>query len=968
MEDGCSSESQWAIDFTSHKNHGRKCLHVNTTSDDSAVRCCSESQQTCSSQDANQKCYGKAKTHAEAEAICDADGKRLCSRDELENDNCCKTGCMYDLLTTWTNEACRGADHVNSNQSLYLDHPFQTDESNYDFGLTTRYQWCGFRSAGKANHVTECEAPKEECPTQCGRPAHTFYGRMFCETINGHRMVDPSKCNFPKGPGPERHCEATKPCLGYDTETPAEMGQNCTTTCGFAGAELQGRLWCHNDPSAHDKLAGKTAAAETLIGVELTTNPADVDTKVTGYKEVPLKDCEYWKLPVPDIPTQACPITPPCVKWVTKKPSELSKTCNAECGFKGNVLQGKVFCQEVESGKKVADSKCGYWKLLKPDVPTETCPATPACVEFKTSKPSEACTTTCSFNGTTLFGDVWCEETVSGTKVTDAKCTHWNQTKPEKLSKKCPATPTCVEWKTHEAPEPCADNCGFKGDVKKGSALCTQVGVLQKIVDDKKCTFWNLQKPSVPLKTCPALPACVEWSTSNSTQTCKTTCGTAATTLKGKSFCKETVSGSTVADSKCSFSGNGASNAGDKPLVPSKSCPKTEICAKWVTVESTVECTSTCGYAGGTFNGSVHCAAQDGAQQVSDSICDFWSLKKPDEPTKTCPAQESCRRFGVETPVEQGQSCPQTCDYPSSTLTGSVTCCKVGPGGDGPLTNCTPSASGDACHDSWANAQVASKPKPPTETCDAAAKCVSFVETSAEPCPTGCGMDAVTNEGTVACHETKSQSLVADAQCFAQNLTKPEVMVLKCDATAACVTPSPTAVPTLATLAPTATPTATPTASPTTAAPTQALWDIEVTTRYQHYNGPSCNEYSDAEFGFKGWWKVGTAAQVGGDCKTMEGTKNNVNTPWATYLPATVSRTTADSLGLITVTMTAWGFESDSDYNSDWKSCKVRSGDDCEEDLVCVKKINTRDSSGQYTCRTNVGHTLEFNYSVKKAN
>jgi hypothetical protein len=582
---------------------------------------------------------------------------------------------------------------------------------------------------------------------------------------------------------------------------------------------------------------------------------------------------------------------------------------------------------------------------------------------------SKDCETTCGYKGGEHVGAVQCK--AKGTKkiVPDSDCVFWGHKKPAAKSKTCPATANCVKWVSQADPEPCAVNCGFKGDVKKGTVKCTEV-VGSKIVGNQKCAVWNLKKPPVPETTCPSLPACVKWATTKPSKTCQTTCGTAATTFKGESFCQEEVSGTTVSDSKCLFKGTGSSSLGSKPTVPTKDCPATAACVKWVQVKPSETCATTCGYAGDTFTGSVKCVREVGGSQVSDSQCNFWELKKPAAPSKTCPAQDSCHRFGVETPAEQGQSCSKKCGHPASTLTGSVTCCKVGPGGLGALTNCTETSKGDACHDSWANAEVSNKPKAPTETCDAAAKCVSFVETSADPCPTSCGTDAVTKKGSVTCHETKSQALVTDAKCFAQNLTKPEVDVLECDATAACPTPNPTAAPT--TLAPTGKPTGSPTPAPTTAAPTQERWDVTISTKYQHYNGNQCKESDYSEFGFKGWYTIGGTTytkSTNGGCATMKFWDGNTWTGWQTYTGEQTTNVVAAN-GRTTLGMKAWGFESDATADKDWLECNVVSGDDCAADYKCSKTIKLNAGSGTEECSVpnGIGHTLRVTWKATRAN
>ena len=80
-----------------------------------AVRCCwvnNAGTKKCdsefsSSHDDHPDCYGAAKTYYEAKALCEGDGRRLCSVDELSL--CCGTGCNYDTNFIWTHDVCNVA-------------------------------------------------------------------------------------------------------------------------------------------------------------------------------------------------------------------------------------------------------------------------------------------------------------------------------------------------------------------------------------------------------------------------------------------------------------------------------------------------------------------------------------------------------------------------------------------------------------------------------------------------------------------------------------------------------------------------------------------------------------------------------------------------------------------------------------------------------------------------------------------
>lgn len=70
-----------------------------------SVRCClgAGSNSTCTSRTKARKCYPKALTFDEAEAVCKADGRRLCTFGE--SSLCHGTGCMYDEHYSWISGA-----------------------------------------------------------------------------------------------------------------------------------------------------------------------------------------------------------------------------------------------------------------------------------------------------------------------------------------------------------------------------------------------------------------------------------------------------------------------------------------------------------------------------------------------------------------------------------------------------------------------------------------------------------------------------------------------------------------------------------------------------------------------------------------------------------------------------------------------------------------------------------------------
>lgn len=62
------------------------------------VRCCGDDN-TCTSRDAQNQCFGEGVSFASAAAACASAGRRLCSLSELHL--CCGSGCNYNLGYTW---------------------------------------------------------------------------------------------------------------------------------------------------------------------------------------------------------------------------------------------------------------------------------------------------------------------------------------------------------------------------------------------------------------------------------------------------------------------------------------------------------------------------------------------------------------------------------------------------------------------------------------------------------------------------------------------------------------------------------------------------------------------------------------------------------------------------------------------------------------------------------------------------
>ena len=89
-----------------------------------AVRCCGPQQ--CTSvcrRDKEETCAltsidTRLASFAEAEAECAAHGRRLCTRRELEDGKCCRTGCNMDGKLVWSSDECAPITTVRASPSV----------------------------------------------------------------------------------------------------------------------------------------------------------------------------------------------------------------------------------------------------------------------------------------------------------------------------------------------------------------------------------------------------------------------------------------------------------------------------------------------------------------------------------------------------------------------------------------------------------------------------------------------------------------------------------------------------------------------------------------------------------------------------------------------------------------------------------------------------------------------------------
>ena len=103
VDDGCHTENEWGRRWWGKKKgHEIGDDFVGTFEVDdfkAGVRCCSEDGTTCKTIG---KCPRDFTSHSEAQEKCEGKGMRLCTKDELLTEICCKTGGNCDNHQVWT--------------------------------------------------------------------------------------------------------------------------------------------------------------------------------------------------------------------------------------------------------------------------------------------------------------------------------------------------------------------------------------------------------------------------------------------------------------------------------------------------------------------------------------------------------------------------------------------------------------------------------------------------------------------------------------------------------------------------------------------------------------------------------------------------------------------------------------------------------------------------------------------------
>merc|ERR1719502_908714 len=159
---------------------------------------------------------------------------------------------------------------------------------------------------------------------------------------------------------PKKRCSATPVCVAFRTSKPTGK---CTTTCGFPGNTLHGKVWCET------RMRGSKDGP--MQGKDWTASPL----AVTPGKHVKDQKCINQSLKKPKKPTKKCPKTARCVKWVRKFP----RSCPTGCGKSASKIQSVNTCHAVVGGAKVSSKECNNWKLAAPGTKTKSCAKTGPC-------------------------------------------------------------------------------------------------------------------------------------------------------------------------------------------------------------------------------------------------------------------------------------------------------------------------------------------------------------------------------------------------------------------------------------------------------------------------------------------------------------------------------------------------------------------------------------------------------------
>merc|ERR1711924_555075 len=155
------------------------------------------------------------------------------------------------------------------------------------------------------------------CSRSCGQSARTLNGRVMCRSCL-ETKVSEAKCTQWDGKrprNPTKHCPRTPNCARWASTPPGR----CSTGCGRSAETKYGSIYCRDD----------------VTGASVSTSRCN-------------------KQPRPSRPTNRCPATLPCARWVAYG----APGCNIRCKQAAYWSYGQVLCVQNTNGQSVSTSRC----------------------------------------------------------------------------------------------------------------------------------------------------------------------------------------------------------------------------------------------------------------------------------------------------------------------------------------------------------------------------------------------------------------------------------------------------------------------------------------------------------------------------------------------------------------------------------------------------------------------------------
>ena len=177
-----------------------------------ATRCCAGSGASFScSSSGSSGCYGLSQTRDQAEALCQADGRRLCTiaelRTPLSSGGCCGSGCSYDNYFVWSSEVCNTYplnDLVNeaglecpltgphANKYVQIDNNRCVNANSFVDDVNTFLSLSAAIDALKAIHDTDGGVQSSSCQSIVYLPTWAFAGFDKYVLVKGTNLLTSS--------------------------------------------------------------------------------------------------------------------------------------------------------------------------------------------------------------------------------------------------------------------------------------------------------------------------------------------------------------------------------------------------------------------------------------------------------------------------------------------------------------------------------------------------------------------------------------------------------------------------------------------------------------------------------------------------------------------------------------------------------------------------------------------------------